>query len=97
MKKMMMVVAGFVLAALVLPASAFAQDGKGRGKGDNKDDAKSGKVDRKGDGNSGQGDDLHKKRKGPTGDGKARRPERDGKAKRPESGDRAKRGKKEGG
>lgn len=59
-----------VMAAMALPMAAVAQNGKG--KGDNKDDQKSGKVDRKGDGNSGQGDDLHKKDKhkdGEHGDG----------------------------
>lgn len=57
-----------VMAAMALPMAAVAQ----KGKGDNKDDQKSGKVDRKGDGNSGQGDDLHKKDKhkdGGHGDG----------------------------
>jgi hypothetical protein len=52
------------IAALVIVAlfatPLFAQ---GKGKGDNRDDRRSGKVDRRGDGNSGQGDDLHKKDK----------------------------------
>jgi hypothetical protein len=49
------------LAALAACAAfalaAHAQDGKG----DNRDDHRSGKTDRKGDGNSGHGDDLHRK------------------------------------
>jgi len=46
-----------VLALVVAAASAAAQGDRGKGKGDNRDDLKSGKVDRVGDGNSGQGDD----------------------------------------
>lgn len=42
-----------------------------RADGDNRDDARSGKVDRVGDGNSGQGDDL--RRRDLTEDGRARR------------------------
>lgn len=99
MKKILTTVAGLAVLCLLAPADLEAQ-GRGKGKkppvkrgGDNQDDAKSGKKDRVGDGNSGQGDDLHRKRKGPPPEGdqpRKRRP--DGDADQPK-----KRGKKDGG
>lgn len=47
------------LGLLIAPSFVRANDLE---KGDNKDDARSGKIDVKGDGNSGQGDDVHKKK-----------------------------------
>ena len=104
MRKLWTTVAALAVFSLAAAPDLQAQgrgkgQGNGKGKppvkrgGDNRDDARSGKVDRPGDGNSGQGDDLHRKRhkgspqngdqprkrgKRSDGDGARRRDKKDG-------------------
>ena len=65
-------------AAALLGMLAWTANANAQGRGDNRDDPRSGRTDRVGDGNSGHGDDIHRPRppRGPRGEGP--RPGREG-------------------